>query len=132
MIKMLIAEVSKKFDLNSTTLRYYEKIGLMDPVEKDESGHRNYQEKDLRRINFIKCMRTSGMSIENIKKYVDLFHEGEHTIPQRKELLINQLQDLKQQMNELQTVISYLENKIDNYENTLVKRELERRHQDEQ
>lgn len=129
---MLIAEVSKKFDLNSTTLRYYEKIGLMDPVEKDESGHRNYQEKDLRRINFIKCMRTSGMSIENIKKYVDLFHEGEHTIPQRKELLINQLQDLKQQMNELQTVISYLENKIDNYENTLVKRELERRHQDEQ
>ena len=59
---MLIAEVSEKFDINSTTLRYYEKIGLMDPVEKDASGHRNYQEKDLRRIRdgFMDSGRTSG------------------------------------------------------------------------
>ena len=128
---MTIAEVSKKFGISSTTLRYYEKIGLMNPVAKNISGHRDYQEPDLRRINFIKCMRTSGMTVEQIKTYVDLFHEGEHTIPQRKELLITQLANLKQQVEELQTVIQYLENKIDNYEDTLVKRELEQRHKEE-
>lgn len=49
---MTIAEVSKKFGISSTTLRYYEKIGLMNPVAKNISGHRDYQEPDLRRINF--------------------------------------------------------------------------------
>lgn len=126
---MLIAEVSEKFDINSTTLRYYEKIGLMDPVEKDASGHRNYQEKDLRRINFIKCMRTAGMSIENIKKYVDLFHEGEDTISARKELLVQQHTELKAQMAELQKAIDYLETKIANYEEKIVKKELDMRQQ---
>ena len=126
---MLIAEVSEKFDINSTTLRYYEKIGLMDPVEKDASGHRNYQEKDLRRINFIKCMRTAGMSIENIKKYVDLFHEGEDTISARKELLVQQHTELKAQMVELQKAIDYLETKIANYEEKIVKKELDMRQQ---
>ena len=126
---MLIAEVSEKFDINSTTLRYYEKIGLMDPVEKDASGHRNYQEKDLRRINFIKCMRTAGMSIENIKKYVDLFHEGEDTISARKELLVQQHTELKAQMAELQKAIDYLETKIANYEEKIVKKDLDMRQQ---
>lgn len=126
-----IAEVSKKFDVSATTLRYYERIGLMDPVKKNESGHRYYTEHDFRRINFIKCMRTSGMTVEQIKTYVDLFHEGEHTIPQRKELLIDQLANLKQQVEELQMIIHYLENKIDNYEETLVKRELEQRRKEE-
>lgn len=121
---MLIAEVSRKFEISQPTLRYYEKIGLMDPVEKDTSGHRNYQEKDLRRIHFIKCMRQSGMSIESIKKYVDLFHEGEHTIPQRKELLVQQLETLKKEIAEIQQLAHYLEHKIENYENTLVKREI--------
>ena len=51
-MKMTIAEVSKKFGISSTTLRYYEKIGLMNPVAKNISGHRDYQEPDLRRINF--------------------------------------------------------------------------------
>lgn len=123
-----IAEVSQQFDISATTLRYYERIGLMDPVKKNGSGHRYYTEHDLRRIRFIKCMRTSGMTVEQIKKYVDLFHEGEQTIPQRKELLIEQLANLNQQVDELKTVIHYLENKIDNYEETLVKRELQQRH----
>ncbi|MEG0367928.1 MAG: MerR family transcriptional regulator [Coprobacillus sp.] len=124
---MKIAEVCKQFDLTADTLRYYEKIQLMEPVKKDSSGQRNYDEHDLRRINFIKCMRTAGLSIENIKLYVDLFNEGEHTIPDRKQILINQKHLLADKMSELQRVMDYLNNKIDNYEETLVKRELERR-----
>ena len=124
-MKMTIAEVSKKFGISSTTLRYYEKIGLMNPVAKNISGHRDYQEPDLRRINFIKCMRAAGMTIEQIKLYVDLFNEGEHTISQRKDIMIEQLGNLEAQVEELQSIISYLKHKIDNYESTLVKREME-------
>ena len=123
-MKMTIAEVSKKFGISSTTLRYYEKIGLMNPVAKNISGH---QEPDLRRINFIKCMRAAGMTIEQIKLYVDLFNEGEHTISQRKDIMIEQLGNLEAQVEELQSIISYLKHKIDNYESTLVKREMEQR-----
>ena len=83
---MRIAEVSEKFGLSSDTLRYYEKMGLIEPVKKDASGRRDYSEADLRRINFLKCMRMSGISIERLKQYVDLFHEGEHMIPERKEI----------------------------------------------
>ena len=125
---MTIAEVSKKFDISSTTLRYYEKIGLMNPVSKNASGHRDYQEADFRRINFIKCMRKAGMTIEQIKLYVDLFNEGEHTIARRKEIMIEQLGNLEEQVSELEDIIAYLKHKIDNYENTLVKREMEQRH----
>lgn len=124
---MTIKEVSKQFNISSATLRYYEKIGLMDPVTKNESGHREYEENDLRRINFIKCMRTSGVSIEGIKKYVDLFNEGEHTISARKQILVEQLNELSLQVENLQTVVTYLKNKIENYEETLVKREMEQR-----
>ena len=124
---MTIKEVSKQFNISSATLRYYEKIGLMDSVTKNESGHREYEEKDLRRTNFIKCMRTSGVSIEGIKKYVDLFNEGEHTISERKQILVEQLNELTLQVENLQKVVTYLKNKIENYEETLVKREMEQR-----
>ena len=124
---LTIAQTSKKFNIPAPTIRYYESIGLMDPVEKNASGHRIYKEKDFRRINFIKTLRMAGVTIEQIKTYVDLFHVGEHTIPQRKKILIDQLAILRQHAKELNDVIGELENINDNYEDTLMKRELEQR-----
>lgn len=124
---MTIAEVSKLYGLSADTLRYYEKIGLIDPVSKDTSGRRDYQEKDLRRIHFLKCMRMAGLSIELLKQYVDLFHEGEKTIPVRKEILYKQKTIIEEKMTELQTTLDYLNHKIEVYEDTLVKREKENR-----
>ena len=100
---------------------------INESCSKNISGHRDYQEPDLRRINFIKCMRAAGMTIEQIKLYVDLFNEGEHTISQRKDIMIEQLGNLEAQVEELQSIISYLKHKIDNYESILVKREMEQR-----
>lgn len=120
---MKIAEVSEKFGLTADTLRYYEKIGLMKEVEKDASGRRDYQEQDLKRINFLKCMRLAGISIESLKKYVDLYNLGEYTIPQRKQILINQQEILEEKMAEMQKTLDYLKYKIDNYEEVLVKKE---------
>lgn len=56
---MTISEVSKLYDMSIDTIRYYEKLQLMEPVPKDESGRRDYQEKDLRRLRFLKLMRSA-------------------------------------------------------------------------
>ncbi len=129
---MLISKVAQKFDLSPDTIRYYEKAGLIDPVAKDASGNKDYQEKELRRINFIKCMKAAGLSIENIKNYVDLFHQGLETIPQRKEILENQLVELIEKKKQLDETIAYLHQKIENYEQTMIKREIENYHIEEQ
>lgn len=68
---MKISEVSTKFNLPRETLRYYEQIGLLEKINK-KSGIREYEEKDLERIQFIKCMKHTGLSLEDIKKFIDL------------------------------------------------------------
>ncbi|MEG0593093.1 MAG: MerR family transcriptional regulator, partial [Coprobacillus sp.] len=102
---MTIKEVSEEFGMSADTLRYYEKIGLIEPVTRNSSGIRDYQESDLRRIKFLKCMRLSGLSIEMLSEYVKLFHEGDHTIPQRKEILLRQKEQLLLKMKELEETL---------------------------
>lgn len=120
---MKISEIAERYNLSIDTIRYYEKAGLIDPVGKNESGRKVYEEKEMRRINFVKCMRQAGMSIEKIKQYVDLFHEGLETIPERKRILESQLDMLIEQQKELDAQVEFLQKKIANYENTIVKKE---------
>ena len=61
---MKIAEVSEKYGLSVDTLRYYERVGLIPPVNRNEGGIRDYNELDLRRVDFIKCMRGAGLPVE--------------------------------------------------------------------
>ena len=73
---MKIAEVSEQFGLSADTLRYYERIGLLQAVNRNESGIRDYQEADLKRVQFIKCMRSAGLPIEVLIEYVGLVQQG--------------------------------------------------------
>ena len=118
---MTIAEVSKKYNLSADTLRYYERIGLLPPVNKNSSGNRDYTEEDCRWVQFIKCMRSAGLSIEVLIEYVSLFQKGSSTITTRKELLLEQRKQLAERIEELQNTLSYLDNKIDGYEDRMLK-----------
>ena len=69
---MRISEVSKQCDISADTLRYYERIGLLPPVNRSVSGIRDYSDLDVRRVEFIKCMRTAGLPIEVLIKYYGL------------------------------------------------------------
>ena len=106
-----INEVSQQFNLSIDTLRYYEKIGLLDKVDK-ENGIRNYKEKDLERLEFIVCMKQSGMTLETIRQYFELLTEGDKTLEGRLKLLEKQQIAALKQMNELQKSMNYLEFKI--------------------
>lgn len=73
---MTIKEVSEKYDITQDTIRYYEKIGLQPPVPRTKSEIRNFNEQSCKWLEFIKCMRSSGMPIELLIKYMNLFKKG--------------------------------------------------------
>jgi DNA-binding transcriptional MerR regulator len=122
---MKIAEVGEQYGITPDTLRYYERIGLIPPVNRDASGTRDYIDIDLRRVEFIKCMRSAGLPIEALIEYVALVQQGDDTIEARKEILKEQRDLLVGRMTEMQKTLEILNHKIEVYENAVLKREKE-------
>ena len=122
---MKIMEVSEQYGISSDTLRYYERIGLIPPVHRNGSGIRDYNELDIRRVEFIKCMRSAGLPIEVLIEYVGLVQQGDTTIEARKEILKEQRAQLLSRMKEMQNTLEILNRKIEVYENAVLKKEKE-------
>ncbi len=112
---MRINEVSKLYDISADTLRYYERIGLVPPVTRNESGIRDYSENDCNWVKFAKCMRAAGISVESLIEYVELFGQGDATRAARKEILIEERAKLLERMQQMQVTLDKLNNKIENY-----------------
>ncbi len=122
---MKIAEVSERYGISPDTLRYYERIGLIPPVNRSESGIRDYIDIDVRRVEFIKCMRSAGLPIEVLIEYVGLVQQGDRTIETRREILVEQREKLRAKMKEMQNTLDILDHKIEVYETALLKKEKE-------
>ena len=115
MIRITIQEVADKYAISKDTLRYYEKEGLIGPVMKNKSGIREYQKKDLERIEFIKCMRSAGLSIQVLKKYIRLYERGAETKQERLHLLEEEYIHLKEKIEVMQAAYQKLAQKIKLY-----------------
>jgi DNA-binding transcriptional MerR regulator len=113
---MTIAEVGEKNGLSTDTLRYYERVGLIPPVGRSKGGIRTYTENDCLWVEFIKCMRSAGVTIETLIEYVSLFQKGEETREARKKILGEQRELLAARIKELQQTLEKLDYKIANYE----------------
>ena len=122
---MTIAEVAKKYGLTPDTLRYYERVGLLPNVRRTAGGIRNYSEEDCRWVEYIKCMRSAGVSVETLIEYVRLFHVGAETIQDRKKLLLEQREQIVARINEMNDVLAKLDWKLDGYEERMLKYEEE-------
>ncbi len=122
---MKITEVCERYVISADTLRYYKRIGLLPPVNRNGSGIRDYNEIDLRRVEFIKCMRSAGLPIEALVEYVGLVQKGDGTIAARKEILKEQRDLLAARMAEMQKTLDLLNHKLEIYDNALLKREQE-------
>ena len=97
-----IQEVSNKTGLTAHTLRYYEKEGLISGVERTQGGFRQYTDEDLERLGLICCLKNTGMSIQEIARFVQLTHEGDHTLEERVELLREHRERVLEKMAEMQ------------------------------
>ena len=114
--KMTIAETSKKYDLTPDTLRYYERIGLLNNVPRTKNGIRDYDENSCKRIEFIKCMRAAGVEIDILIEYMALFEKGKTTVTARKTLLEEQRIKLLEKQKNINATIERLNYKIALYE----------------
>jgi len=122
---MKIAEVSEQYGISLDTLRYYERIGLIPPVTRNESGIRDYKELDVRRVEFVKCMRSAGLPIEVLIEYIGLVQRGDQTIEARKDILVEQRELLVSRMEQMQKTLDILDHKIEVYEKAVLKNEKE-------
>lgn len=113
---MTIAEVSRKYGISADTLRYYEKIGLIPRVGRNKSGIRNYNDEDCRWIEFIRCMRSAGLPIDALTRYIELFQKGESTAEKRKLILISERDKLEKRISELRDTLDRLNYKIESYD----------------
>jgi DNA-binding transcriptional MerR regulator len=122
---MKIAEVSTQQGISTDTLRYYERIGLIPPVNRSENGIRDYNELDIRRVEFVKCMRSAGLPVEVLIEYIGLVQLGDSTIEARKYILVEQREFLVARMEQMQQTLDILNHKIEVYEKAVLKNEKE-------
>lgn len=119
-LTMNIKEASEKSGVSADTIRYYERIGLIPPIYRNENGIRKFGAEDIRWILFSRQMRRAGLSIEALIDYLALFREGEHTLEARAELLKEQRMELKNRIDVMQEALDRLDFKIDNYDTHLI------------
>jgi DNA-binding transcriptional MerR regulator len=119
--EMNIGEVSKKFNLSIDTLRYYENIGLIKNIKR-EHNIRVYSSKDLEQISFIECMKKSGFPLKEIVKFINLYEDGNKTIPKRIDMLLNQKTIILKEIKDKEETLKFLNYKI-NYYDKLLKEE---------
>ncbi|MCM3690826.1 MerR family transcriptional regulator [Neobacillus niacini] len=110
-----IGEVAKKFNLNISTLRYYDKEGLIPNLEKNESGIRIFDEEAVSALIAIECLKKSGMSIKDIKTFIDWCQEGDETLKERLEMFLARREALQSQIKELESTLNYIEYKVEYY-----------------
>jgi len=113
---MTIQQVSQRSGLTQDTLRYYERAGLIPPVTRTAGGKRDYTEMDLKWVELASCMRSAGLPVEAIAKYVQLFQAGSETIPARLKLLREQHDRLQEQRQHIDRTLERLAYKIELYE----------------
>lgn len=112
---MNISEAVKITGLTAATLRYYESEGLIPPVTRKNGGVRDYQKDDLGWIDFIKCMRSAGMSVESLIEYTTLFRNGTESDEARKNILIRERDQLLAKQKEINETIERLNYKIQSF-----------------
>lgn len=111
-----VGEMAKRLGIPASTLRYYDKEGLLPFVERSSGGIRMFQEKDFEWLRVIGCMKKAGMSLKDIRQYIELAMKGDDTIDARLELFQHQREVLIAQMEEMRHTLNMVEYKCWYYE----------------
>ena len=124
--RLTIQEVSKATGLSAHTLRYYERIGLIHPIEREENTRRLYTEDDVGWIDFLLKLRATGMSIKQMQRYAELQRQGDATLPERVEMLKSLQRQVEAHMSELNENLKLICYKIELYGQIVTEKELEK------
>lgn len=111
-----IGEMSKMLNVSSSTIRYYDKEGLLPFVERTEGGIRVFKEKDYEFLKIIHCLKATGMQIKDIRKFILLVIQGDKTIDARLKLFQNQKNEVEKQIKQLEEALDTIKFKCWYYE----------------
>ncbi len=112
------AQMSDRTGVSIDTLRYYEREGLLQNVARAESGHRRYSDDDVLWVEVLRCLRDTGMTIDQLRTYCDLGEQGDHTAPDRRRILTDHRALVEQQIVERQAALRLIDHKISLYDDT--------------
>ncbi len=115
-----VKEVAKMLDISEHTIRYYTNENLVPSLQRDARGRRLFDESAVKWVNGLKCMRRTGMSINDLKHYVALWEKGDETLEERLKILRTQQKVIEQEMIDVEEKYQYIKNKISNYEESIV------------
>ena len=110
-----IRSMAERCGMTAHTLRYYERVGLIQPVGRARNGHRRYSEADESWLKFLHCMRATNMSIREMQQYAALREQGDSTSLQRRKLLEDHQAAIAEKIADLQKAHALLTHKIANY-----------------
>lgn len=122
--KLTIQEVAKATGLTPHTLRYYERIGLIHPINREENTRRCYTVDDVGWIEFLLKLRATGMSIKDMQRYAELQRQGDETLPERVEMLKSLRDKVESHIEEMNEHLKLIHYKIDYYSKVVEEREL--------
>ena len=111
--------VCKETDMTYQTLKFYCNEGLVPNVKRDKNNRRVFDERDIAWIKSLSCLKNCGMSIQEMKDYLALCLQGEVTIPQRKVMLAQKQEALRETMRQIQESIDYIDWKQGFYDDVL-------------
>ena len=120
-MRYTVGEMAKRLGVPASTLRYYDKEGLLPFVERSSGGIRMFQDSDFEWLQVIGCMKKAGMSIKDIRRYIEMALQGDDTIDLRLEMFRHQREVLQKQMAELQHTMEMVEYKCWYYETAKVR-----------
>jgi DNA-binding transcriptional MerR regulator len=114
--EMTIAQAAERSGLSAHTLRYYERIGLIHPVERGSNGHRRYGRDDMEWLDLLLKLRTTGMPMRQMVEYAELVRQGPRTAARRRAMLERHRAAIAERMAELQETTAVLDRKIAMYQ----------------
>jgi DNA-binding transcriptional MerR regulator len=124
--RVTIQEVAQATGLSAHTLRYYERVGLIHPIGREENTHRRYTPDDVGWIDFLTKLRATGMSIKDMQKYAELQRRGDETLPERIEMLKSLRDKVEAHMDDLNEHLKLIYYKIEFYQKIVTEKELEK------
>ena len=110
-----IGEVAVLTGLSQHTLRWYERIGLMNYIERDHSGQRRFIDSDLRWLELVGRLRSTGMAVADMVRYAELVRLGDSTIPERLAMFEKTRAEALAKITELRDAVAVLDRKIETY-----------------
>lgn len=114
-----IKEVSEMMGIPASTLRYYDKKGLLPFVERGDSGHRVFSQENIRTLRLVECLKSTGMSLKDIRTFFEWVMQGESTMQKRYEMFLEQRRVVEEQIKQLQKTLEIIDYKCELYENAI-------------